>query len=142
MQYITRHEHGAVGTHYWKVTIRRQKRNYIRNFADQRHGGKDQAFVAAQAYREAVLADHPLMTRQARCAIVRKDNRSGVPGVTRRPKHLTQAAYWVARWPGEGKTIKQRRFSVMTYGETGAFLKAVEARRHGLATMDESSCES
>lgn len=80
MRYISRSEHGAVGTHYWKVTIQRQKRNYIRNFADQRHGGKDQALAAAQAYRDALLADHPLLSRRERCAIVKTHNRSGRAG--------------------------------------------------------------
>ncbi|MGC3975896.1 MAG: AP2/ERF family transcription factor [Nitrospira sp.] len=68
---------------------------------------------------------------------------SGVSGVTRlEPRYqdcqeTLGPAYWVARWPGEGKTIRQRRFSVTKYGEWGAYLKAVQAREHGLATMDD-----
>ena len=110
---------------------------YTRNFPDLRHGGRDEALVAAQAYRDALLAEHPPLGRRARCAILKKNNRSGVAGVTRivsidrRWKQVARAAYWVARWPGEGGTVKQRRFAVTKYGERGAFLKAVQARKHG-----------
>lgn len=81
------------------------------------------------------------MTRQERCQVLKKHNQSGVSGVTRLepPDHDGQrtvgTVYWVARWPGEGKKIRQRRFSVTKYGEWGAYLKAVQARQHGLATL-------
>ena len=73
--------------------------------------------------------------------MLKKHNQSGVSGVTRLepPDHGGQqtavTVYWVARWPGEGRRIRQRRFSVTTYGEWGAYLRAVEARQHGLATL-------
>lgn len=83
------------------------------------------------------------MSRRAQCAILKKNNRSGVSGVTRRvlvdrrSKTPSPAACWIARWPGEGGTVTQRQFAVKQFGEWGAFLKAVEARQHGLACMDD-----
>ncbi|MGC3975900.1 MAG: AP2/ERF family transcription factor [Nitrospira sp.] len=83
------------------------------------------------------------MTRRAQCSILKKNNRSGVSGVTRSVvkhrwlKAVGPTVYWVARWPGPNGIPTQRRFSVKRFGEWGAFLKAVEARRHGLACLDE-----
>lgn len=144
MHGIHRIDRDASRRHLWQVTIQRRNRIYTRNFPDLRHGGRDQALAAAQSYRDALLAQHPPLTRRAHCAILKKNNQSGVAGVTRivsidrRWKNVARAAYWVARWPGEGGTVKQRRFSVMKHGERGAFLKAVEARRHGLACLDDT----
>lgn len=84
------------------------------------------------------------MTRRARCAVLRRTNQSGVSGVTRsvvrdrRSQAVGPTVYWVARWPGDHGTATQRRFSVKRFGEWGAFLKAVEARRHGLACLNDS----
>lgn len=139
------HHHGPTG---WRVTLQRQKQLYTRKFSDHRYGGTAEALEAAQTYRDSLLAKHPGMTRRAQCAILKKNNTSGVSGVTRsvvidcRLKTLDPAVYWVARWPGETGIPTQRRFAVKKYGEWGAFLKAVEARRHGLACLDETPSSS
>lgn len=144
MHGIIRIDRDASRKHLWQVSIQRRNRIYTKNFPDQRYGGKQQALAAAQVYRDALLVQHAPLTRQVHCAILKKNNRSGVAGVTRivsidrRWRNVARAAYWVARWPGEGGTVKQRRFAVTKYGERGAFLKAVEARRHGLACLDDS----
>ncbi len=140
---IGRIDRASTRRHYWQVTIQRWNRVYIRNFPDRRHGGRDQALAAAQAYRDNLLAQHAPMTRQARCAVLKKHNQSGMSGVTRIvpiDRRCTQAirpACWVARWPGKGRTIVHRSFSVAKYGEWGAYLNAVQARQHGLAIMDD-----
>jgi hypothetical protein len=129
----------------WQVTLQRQHRTYTRKFSDHRYGGTAQALDAAQAYRDGLLVQHPGMSRRAQCAILKKNNRSGVSGVTRsividrRLKTVGPTVYWVARWPGENGTATQRRFSVKRFGEWGAFLRAVEARRHGLACLEEGT---
>jgi len=144
MHHICRIDRDRTHQHAWQVTVRRSNQVYTRNFPDRRHGGRDQALAAAQAYRDALLDEHAPMTRRARCAVLRKSNQSGVSGVTRsvivdrRSKTPSPAACWIARWPGEGGTVTQRRFSVTRFGEWGAFLKAVEARRHGLACLDDA----
>lgn len=131
------------GRHRWQVALQRQNRMYRQEFSDHRYGGTAQALEAAQAYRDDVLAQHPGMSRRAQCAILKKNNRTGVSGVTRsvvvdrRLKTVGPTAYWVARWPTERGKATQRRFSVNRFGEWGAFLKAVEARQHGLACLDE-----
>ena len=140
---IHRIDHEASCTPGWHVTIQRRNRVYSWMFSDLRYGGRAQALAAARVYRAALLSRHPPLTRQAQCAILKKNNRSGVSGVTRivsidrRWKTVARAAYWVARWPGPEGTVTQRRFAVTKHGERGAFLKAVEARRHGLACLDD-----
>ncbi|MBS0173420.1 MAG: hypothetical protein JSR64_05245 [Nitrospira sp.] len=140
---ICRIDHDDARSHSWRVTLQRQNRIYTRNFPDRRHGGTAQALEAAQTYRDGLLAQHPGMSRRAQCAILKKNNRSGVSGVTRsavvdrRSKTPSPAACWIARWPGEGGTVTQRQFAVKQFGEWGAFLKAVEARQHGLACLED-----
>lgn len=133
-------QHGPQG---WRVTLQRQNQVYTRKFSDDRYGGTAQALAAAQTFRDSLLVQHPGMSRRAQCAILKKNNTSGVSGVTRSvvmnrcSKTLAPTVYWVARWPGENGIPTQRRFAVTKYGEWGAFLKAVEARRHGLACLEE-----
>jgi len=142
MHHITRVDRTG-RKHLWQVTIQRWNRIYARSFSDRRYGGREQALAVAQGYRDSILAQQTPMPRRTRCAVLKRNNQSGVSGVTRillsdrRNKQAAQSACWVARWPGEGKSIRQRRFSVSKHGEWGAFLKAVEARQHGLATMDD-----
>lgn len=132
--------HGPRG---WRVSLQRHLRIHTRKFSDQSYGGTAQALDAAQTYRDGLLAVHPRMTRRAQCAIIKRNNRTGVSGVTRsvvvdrRLKVVAPTVYWVARWPGEHGTATQRRFSVKRFGEWGAFLRAVEARQHGLACLEE-----
>lgn len=148
MHHITRVDRDSLHKHFWQVTIRRWNQVYTRNFPDRRHGGREHALAAAQGYRDSVLAQQAQMPRHTRCAVLKKNNQSGVSGVTRillndrRAQQAPRSACWVARWPGEGKTVKQRSFSVSKHGEWGAFLKAVEARQHGLATMDDEPLAS
>ncbi len=42
-----------------------------------------QALEAAQTYRDEIFAEPPGMTRRAQYAILKKNNRTGVSGVTR-----------------------------------------------------------
>ena len=147
MHHIGRIDHDRTNRHGWRVTIQRWNRISIRNFSDRHYGGRDQALAAAQVYRDELLAQRAPMTRRARCTILKKNNQSGVSGVTRlEPRahgreQTLGPAYWVARWPGEGRRIRQRRFSVTKYGEWGAYLKAVQARQHGVATMEDEPAE-
>jgi hypothetical protein len=98
MQGIIRIDRDASRKHLWQVSVQRQNRIYTRNFSDLRHGGRDQALAAAQAKRDALLAQHPPLPRRAHCAILKKNNQSGVVGVTRivsidrRWKHVARAA--------------------------------------------------
>lgn len=140
MRRIYRIDHEASRTHSWFVTIQRRKRIVHRHFSDGVHGGKLKALAAAKAYRNQLMNDLRTLSRKEVCEIRKKNNRSGVSGVSRHeapgrtptsPRHI----FWLAQWPiGNGKA-KKRKFSVKRYGERGAYLRALKARRHALATL-------
>jgi hypothetical protein len=125
----------------WLVTIQRRGRVYHRHFSDRVHGGKRKALEAAKAYRHRLASKLPPLSRQEVCAIKKKNNRSGISGVMRvdvlekKRDKLYRRVYWDAQWPiGNGKA-RHKKFSVNKYGERGAFLLAVKARRQALQSF-------
>ena len=145
MKHIYRIDHEPSQTHSWFVTVQRRGRVYHRHFADNVYGGKRYALDAAELYRNRLIARLRPMTRREVCQIVKKNNRSGISGVTRvdametvrgRPR---RRRYWLAQWPiGSGKA-KTRKFSISQYGEQEAFRRAVQARRKALRALAPSS---
>lgn len=137
---ITRIDHAGSRTHCWRVCLQRRKQIYRRNFSNGRHGGRAQALRAAQVYRNDVLRTHPLLSKPAYCAIRKRNNSSGISGVTRHevpgrtptsPRH----AFWLAQWPiGRGRA-QMKKFSIRKYGEEGAFLRALVARQAALEAL-------
>ena len=129
-------------THSWVVRLQRRHKVWRRFFSDGVYGGKGKALRAARAFRDEILAAHPLMTTAAYAVIVRRSNRSGVPGVCRYVATETASgrpvarAYWIAFWTlPDGKSAR-RKFSIAKYGEDGALKRAKAARRQGIATLD------
>lgn len=115
----------------------------MRNFSDNRHGGSEQAHQAAQLYRDALILAHPSLSKPAYCAILKKNNRSGISGLARvdrvevfRGKHQHKL-FWEAQRPiGNGRS-RHRKFSILKYGEEGAYQLARAAREtalHALST--------
>lgn len=141
---ITRIDSDVSSTHSWHVTVQRRGRIFTRHFSDGTHGGTQGALQAAKAYRDRLITQYQPLSRKEFCAIRKKNNRSGVSGVTRHevpgrtptsPRHI----FWLAQWPiGAGKA-KQRKFSVKKYGERGAYLRALKARREALAAWQAIS---
>jgi hypothetical protein len=138
---IIRIDREASNTHAWRMEIQWRCRIYSRNFSDQRHGGKRKALQAAVAYRDIIIATHAPLTRAEHCAIRKKNNRSGVSGVTRleimdrRCKNPVRTGYWLAKWPFDGGRFKQCLFSIQKYGERGAYFLAVRAREEALRQL-------
>lgn len=117
----------------WNVNIRRHDRYYQRDFSGARHGGIDGAKAAAMAYRDRVLQNAPPMSMRDFASIIRTNNTSGVPGVSRRTEG--QYTYWTAIvYLPTGKT-RRRSFSVKKYGEENARVKAISARQELLEAL-------
>jgi hypothetical protein len=139
---IYRVDHNPSRTHSWLVTIQRRGRIYNRHFSDTVHGGKRQALKAATAYRDRLNSKLRPLTRQELCAIRKKNNRSGVSGVSRvdvmekgRSGQLFPRVYWDVQWPtGNGKA-RHKKFSVKKYGEERAFQLACQTRRMALRSL-------
>lgn len=139
--HIYRIDHKKSHTHSWFVTIQRRGRVYHRHFTDSVYGGKSKALDAANVYRDSLMNCLRPLTRPERCMIKKKNNRSGISGVTRidimetsRGRHYHRR-YWLAQWPiGNGKARK-KKFSIMRYGERGAFQRALQARRRAIRAL-------
>lgn len=142
--YISRVDHQASHTHCWRVTIQRQTHIYREEFSDGRYGGCQQALDAAETYRDATLQAHPPFSKPNYCAIVKKNNRSGISGLTRvdrwelRRGRRVHRLCWEVQWPiGNGRS-RHRKFSIRKYGEEGAYQLALAAREtalHALASQ-------
>lgn len=90
------------------------------------------------------MQQHPPLSLRDFCTIRKKTNRSGVSGVTRheapgRTPTSPRRSFWLAQWPiGEGKA-KMRKFSIKQYGERGAYLRALRARRAALIALGQGA---
>jgi hypothetical protein len=137
MRGIYRIDQQASHTHSWLVTVQRRNRIYNRHFTDSVYGGKAKALAAAIAYRAGLIQRLPVLTKREFCAITKKNNISGISGVSRheapgRTPNSPRQVFWLAQWPVGNYRAKKRKFSVKKYGEEGAFRRAVAARRRAL----------
>ena len=138
---IRRVDHEASSTHCWRVTVQRRTRIFVRDFSDGRHGGRRPALQAAQVYRDALVKVYPPLSMAAYCAIRKKNNRSGISGLTRVDTwklykgRRFRRLYWDAQWPiGDGKA-QHKKFSITKYGEHGAYRRAFTARNTALKAL-------
>lgn len=127
-------------THGFFVRLARQGKIHSAFFSDRRHGGRDQAFAAAQTHRDtlaAKLGTPVRMARQEAAEIVRRKGRSGIHGVqriiNRRVKPWRKS--WKATWSPEVGVVRRKQFSIRKHGETQAKELALRARQAGLRSM-------
>jgi hypothetical protein len=142
---IRRVDHDASSSHCWRVTVQRRKRIFVRDFSDGRHGGRRPAFQAAQLYRDKLVKAYPPLSMAAYCAIRKKNNRSGISGLTRVDTwemykgRRFRRLYWDAQWPiGFGKA-QHKKFSITKYGEDEAYLRARTARATALKALSSQT---
>ena len=138
---INRVDHHASHTHCWRVTIQRQTHIYREEFSDGQYGGCQEALAAAESYRDALLQTHPPFSKPDYCAILKKNNRSGVSGLTRvdgcglsRGRRVRRL-YWEVQWPIENGRSRHRKFSILKHGEEGAYQLALAARQTALEAL-------
>ena len=142
---IHRVDQASTRTHSWLVTIQRRGHIYNRHFSDRLHGGKRKALEAAKAYRARLVSQLKPLTRQELCAIRKTNNRSGVSGVIRVDVlekirgRLYRRIYWDVQWPIGNGRARHKKFSVKKYGERGAFLRALKARKQALRDLDQAA---
>jgi hypothetical protein len=135
---IRRLDHDAKGDHGWIVTLQRKGAAIVKRFSDGIYGGKREALKAAVEYRDSFLArdkpfDHQIWIRTR----LRKNNKSGIPGVLRyeiprRSDPQNPREYWIATWTNEHGVTRQRKFSIERYGEEEAKLLAIAERDYQL----------
>ena len=121
----------------WMVAFRRRSEHYYKAFYDVRRGGPEKSLAAAIIWRDEQLAKTQTLSQREFHQLVRSNNHSGVAGVQLiKPKNQPLGS-WQARvkLPG-GKEI-MRTFSVLKYGDEGAFNLAVEARAELLGLVED-----
>lgn len=129
-------------THAWRVSLRRKGKALVKNFPDKSYGGKRKALEQAKQHRDRLLAKHPPLSRAEFANTLRRNNKSGVPGVCliASKYYLANGTervsyYWEAIWPTQVGEHRTQRFSVAQFGEDVAFEMACLARRKGLRAV-------
>jgi hypothetical protein len=135
---IRRVDHDPKRDHGWVVTLQRKGESIVKQFSDGIYGGKRESLKAAVQYRDDLLAqdepfDHQIWIRTR----LRKNNRSGIPGVHRyevidNRDTENVRVYWIAAWTNEHGVTRQRKFSVARYGESEAKRLAIAEREYQL----------
>lgn len=109
-------------THAWMATIR--VRIYRRVFTEGVYGGKRKALEAAIRHRDHLITTLRPLTRRGFCSIKKKNNRSGIVGVTRitrvhRKQHRLgkPTSGWRCGRIAGNRSRQKKRFAVKKYGE-------------------------
>lgn len=125
MRHISRVEtRNTIG---WQVRMMRNRKSHSKFFADGKHGGKNQALLVAQRYRDTLVDIAP----PSREHEARTDRDTGI--------HLEkQGTYraWVAQWVDEKGKKRSKKFNIKKYGNLRAQQMARNTRLKGLARMD------
>ncbi|MFD1838956.1 AP2/ERF family transcription factor [Paracidovorax cattleyae] len=116
------------------MSIARRGERFHQEFRVATYGDPEKAKAAAIAYRDAILKKIPAMSRSEFGTIIRSNNKSGIPGVSRREEN--GFARWCAMVSLPDGTTRRRTFAVVKYGEEKARQKAVEARLELLKLLD------
>ncbi|WP_432721215.1 hypothetical protein R0381_002637 [Jeongeupia wiesaeckerbachi] len=139
------------GKPLWRVQLKRQGKTRQKRFYHHLHGGEAQALVAAQQWRDQVLAEHPPYSKLDHARKHRSNNSSGRAGVylltmkRMRNGRLAIHQLWQARTPEGVTPMRTRNFSVRKYGNELAFRLAVAAREgfeQELALPASANCGS
>lgn len=131
---ITRVDDDRKHSHGWKATVSRLSGRAQRLFGDKTHGSRKAAYEQAVAWVNEQFKKYPANRRVDYINFLRRNNRSGVPGVYRYPADGSDrpGAYWGTKWVVSPNTPpKQRKFSIAVYGESQAKWLAIQARIKG-----------
>lgn len=119
----------------WKVGIEREGVVFAKQFNFSTHGGKKLALLCAQAWRDQVAKRNPPSTRQEVANKLRRNNRSGIPGVSCERDANDNPRRWHARtYLGPGQ-VATKCFAVSIWGATQAKRLAILERTKQLAQM-------
>ena len=125
-------------TFAWMVRVQRNHQAVTKMFSDGVYGSKEKALQAAIDYRDQLRSEPDLIGYQLwRRTILRRNNTSGIPGVSRHevvtnPNTGNRRIFWLASWVNENGNTRQRKFSVLLYGEQGAKRLAIAERERQL----------
>lgn len=117
---ISRIDNDRDHTHAWRVSLRRRGTVYVKSFADTKCGGKQESLAQAKAHRDRLVEQHPPLSRQEFCAVLRSNNKTSMTGVYRYSKNYTlkngeivRYWYWEATRPLARASKRTRRLPSM-----------------------------
>lgn len=120
---------------YWHVKLERSRQRFSKTFSFAQLGGVEHALAQAQAWRDDIVRKHPPVMRQQRANKLRRNNKTGIVGVTcvlgtdGRPLQWSAHTYIA---PGQ---LLQKTFSVYRYGDDARKL-AIAERQKQLEQME------
>ncbi len=123
-------------THGWQVRITRHRNRHTKFFSDTRYGSSDDAFEAAEAYRDEKLRELPEPLPGTRIAAEARST-SGVPGVRLNIENNTARIEADAVIDGGKRRVKT--FSLGRWGLRKALWNACKWKAHandGIARVE------
>jgi hypothetical protein len=129
-----KHNHGFF------VRLARRGKIHSAFFADKKHGGREQAFAAAQQHYRKLrvkLGKPKTNSRRFWAELPRRKGRSGILGVQKivDRRNGKPQIVWKATWSPEPYVVRRKQFSVKKHGAKRAKLLAIRARNAGLRSM-------
>ncbi|MBO9649603.1 MAG: AP2 domain-containing protein [Variovorax sp.] len=113
----------------WAVRLSRKGKTLYKQFCFSLYGGEQAALVRAQVWRDEIVRAHPLMPRSQMAAIVRRNNTSGIAGVSCRLGPDGEPRCWTARTLIAANTELRASFSVTRYGAQAKQLAIAEREK-------------
>ena len=115
------------------VHVTRQGRTVSDYFSFAVWGGRAPALVAAQRFRDELLARRLGPDSRVRRRVARGRGMGSRPGVTLERYSVEGRHYerYIAQWQDPDKGLERRRFSLKRHGKRRARALAIEARRSG-----------
>jgi len=137
MKGICRIDQPEKRNHGWFIRITRKGKCYSAFCSDRKCGGKSNGLIKAKAIYTKMAKAHPPMSRREFAQVVRRPNKTGIPGVTKLIKLVQGKKYsfWLATWSPKPGVVAKKAFSVGRYGDVKAKKLAIQARKAGLAKM-------
>lgn len=126
------------GTRCAWVRMTDNRRQHSRSFSYLKHGGKEEAIVAAMAWRDTlgkrIYGDFWPCTHSQPRSCVASNNTSGITGVSYNQRDRAWVAHWMEK-EGEAMLQRTRSFSDSVWGTRQAKKDAVACRKAALEQM-------
>jgi len=134
---ISRIDQPEKRNHGFYVRITHRGSTVQKYFPDQSNGGKDQALLRAQEFRDSIISELPMGKQQQAARPRRATLTSGVTGVThvvsRDGNGQIRYEYWQGAWTLPDGRRRTRKFSIGRYGQEEALRLAIAAREKALS---------
>jgi hypothetical protein len=134
-----RTDHKGAG---WQASVCVEGKRYFKYFPDSAYGSAEASRGAAEEFASRNRELHQELWALRNRFAVRKNSRSGIPGVSRYEGDAKRGPYWSAYWadPKTGRRLS-KRFSVGEHGESAALALAVRTREKAVQSCRERYAE-